>query len=111
MLPLKLEKLHPFGAFKVLPIQLLNRTQYLKEDEIFEETSKIKAVRYVEELTVIIQRLKPLSDKDFASKMYSYCQINLALVLIELARRAIQPLKDGSFTLHSRKFCTMNPAF
>ena len=43
------------GALKVLPIQLLNRTQYLKEDAIFEVASKIKAVRYPEELTSIVQ--------------------------------------------------------
>ena len=55
MFPLKLEKLHPYGALKVLPIQLLNRTLYLK---------------YVEELTNIIQRLKTLLYKDLVSKMY-----------------------------------------
>lgn len=30
MLPIELEKLHPYGVFKVLPTQLLNGTPYLK---------------------------------------------------------------------------------
>ena len=70
MFPLKLEKLHPYSVFKVLPNQLLIRTLYLKEDEIFEVSSKIKAVRYVEELVSIIQRFKHLLDKDLMSKLY-----------------------------------------
>ena len=56
MIPLKLEKLHSYGALKVLPIQLLNRTLYLK---------------YVEELKSIIQEPKPLLYKDFVSVLYS----------------------------------------
>jgi hypothetical protein len=55
MLPLKLEKLHSYGALKVLPNQLLIRTLYLK---------------YVEELIRIIQRPKVLSYKDLMSKLY-----------------------------------------
>lgn len=72
MIPLKLEKLHSYGALKVLPIQLLNRTLYLKEDAIFEVASKIKAVRYVEELVNIIQQPKALLHKDFISKLYIF---------------------------------------
>ncbi len=53
MFPLKLEKLHSYGAFKVLSNQLLIRTRYLKEDAIFEVSSKIKAVRYVERLQLL----------------------------------------------------------
>lgn len=63
MIPLKLEKLHPYGALKVLPIQLLNRTLYLK---------------YVEELKNIVQRLKPLLYKDLMSKLYSLTALKSA---------------------------------
>ena len=81
MFPLKLEKLHPCGTFKILPIQLLNRTRYLK---------------YVEELTGIIQRLKPLLYKDLLSKLYTFAAIYSAI------RRAILWLKRRGFTHHGR---------
>ncbi len=55
MFPLKLEKLHLCDTFVVLPIQLPNRTPYLK---------------YVERLTGIIQALKALSYKDCLYKLY-----------------------------------------
>ena len=57
MFPLKLEKLHLYGTFAVLLLQLLERTLYLK---------------YVERTVVIIQRLKGLLDQDFMWKLLTY---------------------------------------